>query len=69
MKNRAYLGQGLLHDLRTVVHSQNDIRDSCTSQSLNLMQDHGLIAKFHQWLGESEGLVGLSAAGDTMRTI
>jgi hypothetical protein len=50
------LSQMLLHDLGAVVDGKNDICDTSFGKGLNLVQDHALVAKFHQWLGECEGL-------------
>ena len=56
---RMYLLQCSGHDLRTVVDSQDDIRHTCCSESLDLVLDHGLVGELHQWLWESEGLASL----------
>lgn len=46
----------LLHNLRTVVHSENNIFDTSSNESLNLVYDHGLVAKLNERLGEGKGL-------------
>lgn len=48
--------QVLLHNLRAVVDGQDNVCYACGCQSLNLMQDHALVAEFHQWLGQCKGL-------------
>lgn len=45
-----------LHDLRTVVDGENDVGDTSLSKGLDLVLDHGLVAKLHEGLGESQGL-------------
>lgn len=50
------LCQVLLHHLWAVVDGEDDICYASFGQSLNLVQDHALVAEFHQWLGEREGL-------------
>lgn len=45
-----------LHDLGTIVHSQDNVGDTSISQSLNLMLDHGLVGKLDQRLGKSKSL-------------
>lgn len=51
-----HFGQVLLHHLRAVVDRQNDVCDARLCESLDLVQDHALVAEFHQWLGQCEGL-------------
>lgn len=54
----AYLSQVLLHDLRAVVDSEDDIGDAGSGQGLDLVQDHGLVAEFDQRLGQGQSLHG-----------
>lgn len=51
-----YLSQELLHDLGSVVDSENNVGDASGDESLDLVDDHGLVAKLNQGLGESQGL-------------
>lgn len=51
-----YLGQELLHDLGSVVDGENNVGDANGDESFNLVDDHGLVAKLDQGLGESQGL-------------
>lgn len=52
----SYLSQELLHDLRSVVDSKDDISDTRCDQRLNLVYNHGLVGELDKRLGESEGL-------------
>lgn len=52
----SYLGQELLHDLRSVVDSENDIGNTSCDQRLNLMHNHGLVTELDKGLGESQSL-------------
>jgi len=52
----AYLFQNTLHNLRAVVDSQNDIRNTNSGERLNLVQNHGLVGELDQRLGHSESL-------------
>lgn len=54
---KAYLLEGRDHHIRTVVDSQYDIGHTCSSQALNLVQDHRPVSEFHQGLRESQGLI------------
>lgn len=49
------LSQELLHDLRSVVDSKDDISDTRCDQRLNLVHNHGLVGELDKRLGESEG--------------
>jgi hypothetical protein len=53
---RTYALEGLGHDLWPVVDGQNNVRHACTSKSLNLMLDHGLVGELDERLRVSEGL-------------
>ena len=53
-----YLFQGWGHDVRTVVHSQNDVSHTCGRQCLDLMEDHRLVREFDQRLWKCKGLYG-----------
>lgn len=46
----------LLHDLGAVVDCKNDIGHTGSSESLDLVQDHGLVCELDERLRESEGL-------------
>ena len=48
--------QGLGHDLRAVVDSEDDIGDAGRSESLDLVLDHGLVGELNKRLGVCEGL-------------
>lgn len=48
--------QGLGHDLRAVVDSEDDISNTSRSKSLDLMLDHGLVGELNKRLGVCEGL-------------
>jgi hypothetical protein len=48
--------QGLGHDLRAVVDSEDDIGDAGGSESLDLVLDHGLVGELNKRLGVCEGL-------------
>lgn len=51
-----YLFEVCFHDLRTVVDGKNDVSDTSLCKGLDLMLDHGLVAKLHQGLRKSQGL-------------
>lgn len=51
-----HLRQTLRHNLGAVVDGENDISDSCLGQGLDLVHNHGLVAKLNEGLGRSEGL-------------
>jgi len=55
----AYLLQDINHNFRSVVDSQDNVGNASSGQSLDLMQDHRLVPKFHQGLREGEGLGGV----------
>jgi hypothetical protein len=46
-----------------VINGEDDIRDTSGDQRLNLVQDHGLIAKLNERLGQREGLKGSHRPG------
>lgn len=48
--------EGCDHDIWAIVDRQYDIGDPSGGQALDLVQDHGPVAKFHEWLGKSESL-------------
>ena len=48
--------QNTLHDLWPVVHGKDDISDTNSCQSLDLVHDHGLVRELHKGLGHSQGL-------------
>ena len=52
----AYGLEGLGHDLRAVVDSEDNIGDTSSSKSFNLVLDHGLVGELDEWLGVGEGL-------------
>ena len=52
----AYLFESFLHDVWSVIDSQNNVCNAGGSEAFDLVKDHGSIGKFNQWLGESEGL-------------
>lgn len=45
-----------LHNLRTVVDSQNDIGNTSLGKGLNLVLDHGLVGKLDEGFGQGQGL-------------
>lgn len=51
-----YLFQRRNHDVRSVVDRKHNIRNSGSSQALDLMQDHRPVRKLDQWFRKSEGL-------------
>lgn len=53
----------LFHNLRTIIDRQNDVCHTGSCQSFNLVENHRLIAKFNQWLRESESLLLISHLG------
>lgn len=53
----ANLGKMFLHDLGTVVDGKNDVGDTCFSEGLDLVQDHGLVRELDKGLRKSEGLI------------
>ena len=62
-KEKAKRGRGLtnlskvlLHNLWAVVDGEDNIRDASRGQGFDLMQDHALVAKLDQGLGERQGL-------------
>jgi hypothetical protein len=48
--------QGLGHDLGTVVDGEDNIGDTSSSESLDLVLDHGLVGELNKRLGVCEGL-------------
>lgn len=60
-----YLLQGRSHNLWSVVDSKHNVCDTSSSESLNLVQYHGLVAEFNERLGQSEGLEGVRIELDT----
>lgn len=56
MEIQTHLGQVLLHYLWPIIHGQDDIGDTSSSQSLDLVQDHALVTKLHQGLGQGQSL-------------
>ena len=52
----AYLLQGFGHDLGSVVDGEDNVCDACSSQRLDLVQDHRLVAELDERLGQREGL-------------
>ena len=52
----AYLLQSFGHDLWSVVDGENNVCDACSSQRLDLVQDHGLVAELNEGLREGERL-------------
>jgi hypothetical protein len=57
-KKATNLDQVLLHNLRAVVHGQDDVGDASSSQGLDLVQDHALVAELDQGFRQGQGLVG-----------
>jgi len=60
---RTHVIEELLHGLGLVINGEDDIRDTSGDQRLNLVQDHGLIAKLNERLGQREGLKGSHRPG------
>jgi hypothetical protein len=52
----ANLLQGLCHDLRSVVDGEDNVCDTCSSQRLDLVQNHRLVAELNEGLRKGEGL-------------
>jgi hypothetical protein len=50
------LFQGLSHDLWAVVDSEDNIGDTSSGESLDLMLNHGLVGELNERLGVCEGL-------------
>lgn len=48
--------QSLGHDLRAVVDSEDNIGDTSSGKSLDLVLDHGLVGELNERLGVCEGL-------------
>lgn len=46
----------VLHNLGSVVDSQDHISDTSLGKSLNLVLDHGLVGKLDEGFGESQSL-------------
>ena len=55
-RNVTDLGQVLLHNLRAVVHGQDDVGDTSGSEGLDLVQDHALVAKLDQGFRQGQSL-------------
>ena len=51
-----HLLQSFSHDVGTVIDGQDNVRHTSSCQALNLMEYHGTVGEFNQWLRESEGL-------------
>jgi len=47
----------LFHNLWTVVDRKDNVFDSRSGKSFDLVQDHGLVSKLDQWLREGESLL------------
>ena len=45
------------HDLWSVVYGEDNIRHTSGGKSLDLVENHGLVAEFNERLGEGESLV------------
>lgn len=60
-----YLLQRRSHNLWSVVDSEHNVCNTSGSESLNLVQYHGLVAEFNERLGQSEGLEGVRVDLDT----
>lgn len=55
----AYLLQCCRHDIGAVIDSQNNVCNTSSCQALHLMENHGPIGEFDQWLGERESLASV----------
>jgi len=51
-----YLLQPLGHNLRSVVYGEDNVRDTGSGESLDLVQHHRLVGEFYEGFGEREGL-------------
>ena len=63
MNGHTDLGQILLHNLRAVVHGEDDVGHAGLGESLDLVQDHALVAELNQRLGQGQGLSCMALAG------
>lgn len=52
----------LFHNFRAVIYGKNDISDTSSCKSLDLVIDHGLVAKLDERLWQSERLDQLIAS-------
>ena len=50
------LAQVLLHNLRAVVHGQDNVCHTSSGKSLNLVKNHALVAELDKRLGQSQSL-------------
>lgn len=50
-----YLCESSSHDLRAVVDGEDNVGDTGSSKSSDLVLNHGLVGKLDQRFGESEG--------------
>lgn len=48
--------EGLSHDLRTVIHSEDNIGNTSSGKSLDLVLNHRFVGEFNKWLGVGKGL-------------
>lgn len=55
-----YLLEGSGHDLGAVVDGKNNVGDTSSGESGDLVLNHGLVGKLDQRFGEGEGLVAES---------
>lgn len=55
-RKAAYLLKELLHDLWPVVDCEDNVLDTSCNQSLDLVNDHGLVTELNEGLGERESL-------------
>lgn len=60
-----YLLKSIGHNLWSVVDSKNNVCNASCSKCLDLMQNHGLVAKLYEGLGESESLAGANSSSAT----
>jgi hypothetical protein len=56
---RSNLLECLGHNFRSVVDGQNNIGNTSSSQTLNLVENHGSVAELDEWLWEGEGLCSM----------
>lgn len=63
VRGGAYCLEGSGHDLGSVVDGEDNVCDTGSCESLDLVLDHGLVAEFDERLGEGEGLAHRLAAG------
>jgi hypothetical protein len=50
------LGQVLLHNFRAIVHGQDDVGNTSRGESLDLVQDHALVAELDEGFRQGQGL-------------